>query len=70
MDKNRLTIIIPVYNAEDYLSRCLDSVLDQDMESYEVILVDDGARIPRRSSATGIPLQIHASGRSTSLTEG
>lgn len=43
MDKNRLTIIIPVYNAEDYLSRCLDSVLDQDMDSYEVILVDDGS---------------------------
>lgn len=43
MNKNRLTIIIPVYNAEDYLSRCLDSILDQDMTSYEVILVDDGS---------------------------
>lgn len=43
MDKNRLTIIVPVYNAEEYLSRCLDSILDQDMTSYEVILVDDGS---------------------------
>ena len=43
MNKNKLTIIIPVYNAEDYLSRCLDSILDQDMTSYEVILVDDGS---------------------------
>lgn len=43
MDKNRLTIIVPVYNAEDYLSRCLDSILNQDMPSYEVILVDDGS---------------------------
>ena len=43
MDKNKLTIIVPVYNAEDYLSRCLDSILDQDMPSYEVILVDDGS---------------------------
>lgn len=43
MDKTRLSIIIPVYNAEDYLSRCLDSILNQDMSSYEVILVDDGS---------------------------
>lgn len=43
MDKTRLSIIIPVYNAEDYLSRCLDSILNQDMKSYEVILVDDGS---------------------------
>ena len=45
MNKNKLTIIIPVYNAEDYLSRCLDSILDQDMTSYEVILVDAAAII-------------------------
>lgn len=43
MDKNRISIIIPVYNAEDYLSRCLDSILDQSFTSYEVILVDDGS---------------------------
>lgn len=43
MDKTRLSIVIPVYNAEDYLSRCLDSILNQDMNSYEVILVDDGS---------------------------
>lgn len=43
MDKTKLSIIIPVYNAEEYLSRCLDSILDQDMGSYEVILVDDGS---------------------------
>ncbi len=43
MDKNRISIIIPVYNAEDYLSRCLDSILEQSFPSYEVILVDDGS---------------------------
>ena len=43
MDKTKLSIIIPVYNAEDYLSRCLDSILNQAMNSYEVILVDDGS---------------------------
>lgn len=43
MDKNRLSIIIPVYNAEDYLDRCLHSILEQEFSSYEVILVDDGS---------------------------
>ena len=43
MNKHRISIIVPVYNAEDYLSRCLDSILNQDMTSYEVILVDDGS---------------------------
>ena len=36
-----VSIIIPVYNAEEYLDRCLGSVLAQDFTSYEVILVDD-----------------------------
>ena len=43
MDKCRLSIIVPVYNAEDYLDRCLISIVEQDFVSYEVILVDDGS---------------------------
>lgn len=43
MDKVRVSIIIPVYNAERYLDICLKSILSQDMTSYEVILVDDGS---------------------------
>lgn len=43
MDKNKLSIIVPVYNAEDYLDRCLISILEQNFASYEVILVDDGS---------------------------
>lgn len=43
MDKNRISLIVPVYNAEDYLDRCLRSILSQDFESFEVILVDDGS---------------------------
>ncbi len=38
-----VSIIIPVYNAEEYLDRCLGSVLAQDFTSYEVILIDDGS---------------------------
>ena len=43
MNKCRLSIIVPVYNAEEYLDRCLVSILEQDFSSYEVILVDDGS---------------------------
>lgn len=38
-----LSIIIPVYNAEDYLEQCLDSILAQTFTDFEVLLIDDGA---------------------------
>ena len=43
MDKCRLSIIVPVFNADEYLDRCLISILSQDFDSFEVILVDDGS---------------------------
>lgn len=38
-----ISIIIPVYNVDKYLSKCLDSILSQTFTDYEVIMVDDGS---------------------------
>lgn len=39
-----ISIIVPVYNAEKAVSRCIDSVLNQDFKDFELILVDDGSK--------------------------
>jgi len=39
----KLSIIVPIYNVEQYLRKCVDSLLVQDYEDYEIILVDDGS---------------------------
>ena len=38
-----LSIIIPVYNAEKYLDKCLDNIINQSFNNYEIILVNDGS---------------------------
>lgn len=45
MKKNNpmLSIIVPMYNAQDTISECIDSILDQKFKEYELILVDDGS---------------------------
>lgn len=39
----KLSIIIPTYNRENFISKCLDSVINQTYENIEIIIVDDGS---------------------------
>ena len=39
----KLSIVVPVYNVEKYLCKCVDSLIHQDIREYEIILVDDGS---------------------------
>lgn len=43
MNSIRYSVIVPVYNVESYLHRCIDSILEQDYYNLECILVDDGS---------------------------
>ena len=46
-DKPLISVIVPVYNVERYLPRCIESILGQTYTNFELILVDDGT--PDRS---------------------
>lgn len=39
-----ISILVPVYNVEDYIRECIESILMQEMSDYEVVLVDDGSK--------------------------
>lgn len=43
MDTQKISVIVPVYNVEKYLSRCIDSIISQTFSDFELILVDDGS---------------------------
>ncbi len=40
---NKISVIVPIYNSEKYLKRCLDSIINQSYNMLEIILVDDGS---------------------------
>ena len=40
----KLSVIIPVYNTEQYIEKCLDSIANQTMKDLEIIIVNDGSK--------------------------
>ena len=43
MKENLVTIIVPVYNVEKYMDKCVESIVNQTYKNLEIILVDDGS---------------------------
>ena len=43
MNQPLISVIVPVYNVEDYLEKCINSILNQSYKNIEIILIDDGS---------------------------
>ena len=44
MNKIKVSVIIPVYNVEEYIEECLDSVVNKKLKEIEIIIVNDGTQ--------------------------
>lgn len=43
MDKDiKISVIVPIYNSEKFLKRCLDSIINQTLKEIEIICINDG----------------------------
>ena len=40
---SKISIIVPIYNVELYVERCIESILNQSLSDFDLILVDDGS---------------------------
>ena len=49
----KISIIIPVYNSEKYIRRCLNSILNQTFQDFEIILIDDNSKDNSLKIASG-----------------
>ena len=43
MKRDLVTVIVPIYNVEQYLNRCIQSIVDQTYQNLEILLIDDGS---------------------------
>ena len=66
-DDSMVSIIIPAYNVEKYLGKCIDSVIHQTFQNLEIICVNDGSRDSSlyimREYANELKQQLKSSGK-------
>ena len=43
MESVKISVIVPVYNVEPYLEKCIDSLVHQTFREYEILLINDGS---------------------------
>ncbi len=43
IEQKLVTVIVPVYNAEKYLERCIKSIINQSYQNLEILLINDGS---------------------------
>ena len=43
LNKGKVSVIVPVWNAHNYIRKCVDSILKQTYRNLEILLVDDGS---------------------------
>lgn len=55
MENKLVSIIVPFYNVEDYIAKCLDSIISQSYKHLEIICIDDGS-----TDKSGIIVQEYA----------
>jgi len=54
MKKNLISVIIPLYNTEQYIERCIKSIVENSYKDIEVLVVDDGSTDNSKSIVTGL----------------
>ena len=43
MRETKISLVVPVYNAEKYLKEAIDSILNQTFQNFELLIIDDGS---------------------------
>ncbi|MCX6054417.1 MAG: glycosyltransferase [Chloroflexi bacterium] len=43
MKKPSISVVVPLYNKEKHINRCLDSILSQSFQDFEIVVVNDGS---------------------------
>ena len=51
-EKDVISVIVPVYNVEKYLERCVESIIKQTYDKLQILLVDDASKDRGGTSAT------------------